>query len=461
MSDPIARHPRRCSTATRRPRPRLKKLRLLVILVPLALLALVSTVFGMMMAVASDLPALENEPQFRRGSATRCCSTARGAVARPADLRHQTASSSQDDQISPSMQHAIVAIEDQRFYDELRRRPARHRAARFVQDVVKQRAVQGGSTITQQFVKHALQAQDQRTVFQKLREAALAYHLTRKWSKQKILTEYLNSIYFGNGAYGIEAGRRDVLRRRRQPRGLRDHRGARAPRSCSRQEAALLAGVVSSPDRLRPGRRTRRPPRERRDVVLREDAPAGLPHARTSTSAPSRSPLPARPTIHPPSGQQRGAVLHVAGCASSSSTATARGARSRAACGPHDAGPRAAAGGRAGRRHTGSAATRPARPPRSSRSTTTPARCARWSAGRRTTPTRPFNLATQGQRQPGSAFKPFILARALQDGIPRSPSGRRARRSSAWARPRTLQGAVPGRERRGRLRRASARWPTA
>ena len=51
----------------------------------------------------------------------------------------------------------------------------------------------------------ALQAQDQRTVFQKLREAALAYHLTRKWSKQKILTEYLNSIYFGNGAYGIEA----------------------------------------------------------------------------------------------------------------------------------------------------------------------------------------------------------------------------------------------------------------
>ena len=42
-------------------------------------------------------------------------------------------------------------------------------------------------------------------MFQKLREAALAYHLERKWTKQKILTQYLNSVYFGNGAYGVEA----------------------------------------------------------------------------------------------------------------------------------------------------------------------------------------------------------------------------------------------------------------
>ena len=42
-------------------------------------------------------------------------------------------------------------------------------------------------------------------MFQKLRESALAYHLERKWSKDKILTQYLNTVYFGNGAYGIEA----------------------------------------------------------------------------------------------------------------------------------------------------------------------------------------------------------------------------------------------------------------
>src|SRR5436305_862268 len=57
---------------------------------------------------------------------------------------------------------------------------------------------QGASTIAQQFVKNALPEQANRTVFEKLRGAALAYHLTRRWSKQRILTEYLNSIYFGN-----------------------------------------------------------------------------------------------------------------------------------------------------------------------------------------------------------------------------------------------------------------------
>ena len=94
-------------------------------------------------------------------------------------------------------------------------------------------------------MKNALSAQGDRSVFQKLREAALAYHLERKWSKDKVLTQYLNTVYFGNGAYGVEsaartyfgdadapAGRHDGegLRRRR-PRGRRRH--ARPRRRCS------------------------------------------------------------------------------------------------------------------------------------------------------------------------------------------------------------------------------------
>ena len=89
------------------------------------------------------------------------------------------------------MKEAVVAIEDQRFYE--------HRGVDF-QGIARAvsrtsspaRAQQGASTITQQFVKNALAAQNSRTVFQKLREAALAYHLERQWSKDKILTEYLN-----------------------------------------------------------------------------------------------------------------------------------------------------------------------------------------------------------------------------------------------------------------------------
>ena len=101
----------------------------------------------------------------------------------------------------------MVAIEDERFYE--------HRGIDFLgiaralqQDILSGGAVQGASTITQQFVKNALEAQGSRTVLQKLREAALAYQIERQWSKDKILTNYLNNIYFGNGAYGIEAAAR-------------------------------------------------------------------------------------------------------------------------------------------------------------------------------------------------------------------------------------------------------------
>ena len=110
------------------------------------------------------------------------------------------------------MKHAIIAIEDKRFYtnDGV---DLRGIGRALYQDVLAQKAVQGGSTIAQQFVKNALAAQDRRTLFVKLREAAMAYHLTRKWTKQKILRNYLNSIYFGNGAYGIESAARTYFGR--------------------------------------------------------------------------------------------------------------------------------------------------------------------------------------------------------------------------------------------------------
>ena len=132
------------------------------------------------------------------------------------------------------MKEAVVAIEDQRFYE--------HRGVDF-QGIARARvsrtslsgsAQQGASTITQQFVKNALAAQDSRTVFQKLREAALAYHLERQWSKDKILTEYLNAIYFGEGAYRDRGGRPDLLRLRTTRAAARARRPRPAPPSCSR-----------------------------------------------------------------------------------------------------------------------------------------------------------------------------------------------------------------------------------
>ena len=89
-------------------------------------------------------------------------------------------------------------------------------------------------------MKNALQAQNDRTVFQKLREAALAYHLERKWSKEKILTQYLNTIYFGNGAYGIESAARTYFGAAAAT-GLR-HAAARPP--CARELAPARGGAA-------------------------------------------------------------------------------------------------------------------------------------------------------------------------------------------------------------------------
>ena len=110
-----------------------------------------------------------------------------------------------------------------------------------MEDVRRQRAAQGASTITQQFVKNALVAQQNRSLFQKLKEAALAYQLERKWTKEKILTEYLNTVYFGEGAYGIESAARVYF-------GW-NHPGCEP--NCAAvlepAEAAMLAGLIASP----------------------------------------------------------------------------------------------------------------------------------------------------------------------------------------------------------------------
>ena len=113
-------------------------------------------------------------------------------------------------------------------------------------------------------MKNALAAQGDRSVFQKLREAALAYHLERKWSKEKILTQYLNTVYFGNGAYGVESAVRTYFGdgdaaagRHRRPKVYSGRRPTwRA--DVTPAEAALLAGMIASPTLYDPVENPRR-----------------------------------------------------------------------------------------------------------------------------------------------------------------------------------------------------------
>ncbi len=106
-------------------------------------------------------------------------------------------------QISPWTLRATIAIEDHRFYT--------HGGVDYEgiiraawKDLRAGEVVQGGSTITQQLVRN-LYISKERTFKRKLKEACLAIKLSRRWSKDRILTEYMNQVYYGNHAYGIEA----------------------------------------------------------------------------------------------------------------------------------------------------------------------------------------------------------------------------------------------------------------
>ncbi|MGH3026837.1 MAG: transglycosylase domain-containing protein, partial [Gaiellaceae bacterium] len=104
------------------------------------------------------------------------------------------------------MKHATVAIEDKRFYEH-RGVDVRGMARALWSDITHGGTVQGGSTITQQLVKQTYLT-SQKTIARKLVEAALAWQLEQKWKKDRILTAYLNTVYYGNGAYGVEQASR-------------------------------------------------------------------------------------------------------------------------------------------------------------------------------------------------------------------------------------------------------------
>ena len=109
------------------------------------------------------------------------------------------------------LKEATVAVEDRRFYQ--------HHGVDFegiaraaLADLRAGRVVQGGSTITEQYVKNAYLDGDT-TITRKIREAVLAWELEDRWSKDRILTAYLNTVYYGAGAYGVEAAAQTYFHR--------------------------------------------------------------------------------------------------------------------------------------------------------------------------------------------------------------------------------------------------------
>jgi penicillin-binding protein 1A len=394
------------------PKPRLKRLRFVAILFAVLLLGLISFVFGMFVAVASDLPSLTRFSQLKDAQSSTLLD----------DLGHPIGVLSQQNRVivTPSripqiVKEAVISIEDKRFQTNSGV-DVRGIARAFVQDILHKGSVQGASTIEQQFIKNALQAQSHRTIFEKLREAALAYQLSHKWSKEKIITAYLNTIYFGNGAYGIEAAAQtyfghDV-----------NHLGCGTPNHqlCVEQlqpwEAALLAGIIQDPSAYDPANHPTAA-RTRRDIVLRQMFEQGYLTRMVYEQSVQQS-LPAAMDIQAP---QEPTVEGVdAGYFTSwvqQQVIERYGA------------PRAFDGGlrikttldlelqRAAEHAIEGYLAYSGGPTASLVAIENSTGEVRAMVGGRNYNESPFNLATEGERQPGSSFKAFDLAGALEDGI--------------------------------------------
>ncbi len=293
--------------------------------------------------------------------------------------------------LPPHLPQAVIAVEDRRFYSHLGVDP-RGLARALWQNLKAGHVVQGGSTITQQLAKNLFLNPD-RTISRKVQEALLALWLEQRFSKDQILTIYLNRVYLGAGAYGVDAAARRYF-------------GKPASR-VSLAEAALLAGLLKAPSRLNPLSSVDRA-EARTALVLGAMAEAGFistaerqaAEAAGSTVRPRRSggaPYFADWIM----AQLRGAMgevnrdLRVFTTLDPKIQAAARSEMTRTLA---EAGQQRAVGQGAAILLDRSGAVL-------------------GMVGGRDYGESQFNRATQALRQPGSAFKPFVYLMALEEGI--------------------------------------------
>ncbi|OFW61310.1 MAG: hypothetical protein A2133_02535 [Actinobacteria bacterium RBG_16_64_13] len=360
----------------------------------LLIVAILSMIAGFYVAMTRTLPSLELALNISSAETTRIYDDTTDPVllAELHGLENRQVLST--DKIPQVIRDAVVSIEDERFYE--------HSGVDFIAilravwaNITHGEIVQGGSTITQQLIKNAF-ITDEQTLDRKLREAALAYELEKQWSKEKILNEYLNIIYFGEGAYGVEAASLTYF-------------GVHATELTIAQ-AALLAGLPQAPSAYSP-RRNPGGALGRRDAVLNKmyqqsyitsqelQEALGTPLYLANSSADSEAEVPywvemIREQLVARYGASTvlGGGLRVYTSVDLELQRAAEASIAEILDQPGD--PAAAL-------------------------VTVDVRTGRMVAmvGGSDFSALQFNLATQGRRQPGSAFKPFVLVAALQQGI--------------------------------------------
>jgi penicillin-binding protein 1A len=369
-----------------------------VLLVALLALAGASFSYGLVISIRSQLAALD--PASAHDDVDTVIYSAPNASGQKRVLAILRGNESRvlvsSNEIAPIMKQAIVAVEDKRFYEH--NGVDVHAILRALwADIRSQGVVQGGSTITQQYVQNAY-SRNQDTIARKVREAALAWQLSQRWSKDRILTAYLNTIYFGNGAYGILQAARTYF--------------DKSAAELTLPEAALLAGLPRSPTYYDPVQHPAAA-RERRAYVLQllyDQGRITRRELRRANAAPLPRPDDVRlPGTHGPAayfvnyvtdqlvshyGAERvfGGGLEVTTTIDLDLQVKARQAIEQILKDPN-----------------GPAAALVAIDPRTG--------AVKAMFGGTNYRRSQFNLATQAERQPGSSFKPIVLASAFRSGI--------------------------------------------
>jgi penicillin-binding protein 1A len=396
-ADDMPRHGRaRRQKTTARKKRKLLWLKITAVVVLLLVIIVLGMTAGAIFALSRNLPSLEDLRKRPNAVNTTIYDRHGALIAELHGAENRVLVTSKG--IPEVMKQATVATEDARFYT--------HHGVDFqgvvravVENIRAGGVVQGGSTITEQYVKNAYVGSE-RTYTRKLREAVLAWELEDRWSKDKILTEYLNTVYYGAGAYGVEAAALTYFHKHASGLNL--------------QQAALLAALPKFPTEYSP---TTDPKlaKERRNLVLQVMADQGYITQQRAIKA-SKKKIGVYP--HPPSMNNDMADYF---------TAYVRGVLTK----------------RYGTRqvfegglkvYTSIDMTWQREAIDVIKNTTGPLNFGfkpaaalvaidpkngyiRTMVGGLDFKKRSFNLATQAKRQPGSAMKPFVLTTAVQQGM--------------------------------------------
>ncbi len=182
---------------------------------------------------ARDLPEITSSPRFEHRTAITVKAADGSTISRYGELKGMAVPL---EDLPSELIYAVMAIEDRRFYEHAGMDPLGIARAAVI-NLMHGDVVQGGSTITQQLAKNLFLSHE-RTLRRKIQEALLAFWLENELTKDEILTAYLNRVYFGSGAYGVEAAANTYFNK--------------SARDLNLQESAMLAGLLKAPSRYSP-----------------------------------------------------------------------------------------------------------------------------------------------------------------------------------------------------------------